>query len=127
MNVLTQGQCPSYVHVGTPGSYDIVPLASLLRAAGVQSLDGPSDAAAHATLRHAGMVLMLHVHYDNTRTWDTAHFQYTWRVERVRGSEFKAVQRGDARGLNGTRENRHGINLVVVFSGQVRVSLSARR
>ena len=44
--------------------------------------------------------------------------QYTVSVERVKGSEYKAVQRGDTR-VNGTRENRHGIQLVVVFSGEV--------
>ena len=114
------GLCPPYVHVGVAGRYDIVPLASLLRAAGVTTLEQPSDAAAdpHASLRHAGCVLMVHISYTNTRTASTAEFEYTVSVERVKGSEYKAVQRGDTR-VNGTRENRHGIQLVVVFSGEV--------
>lgn len=56
------------VAIGANGADDVFPVSALLRAAGVNSLSDP--ALGHLThphtVRHAGIVLLLRIHYDNT-------------------------------------------------------------
>lgn len=64
--------CPSVVSVGVSGAPDIVPVAALLEAAGVPSLDqagsvdgqsGPGNAG--QSLRYSGLILFVQITYTN--------------------------------------------------------------
>lgn len=105
--------CPGIVGVGRTGRPDIVPLRTLLLAAGVQSLDQRSDSLASpdSTLRQQGLVLMLDISYTNyaigdippppggsgeplggtglTHVFDEQEVQYTYRVFTVPAAQFQ--------------------------------------
>ena len=64
------------VAFGVKGLRDIIPLRTLLRAAGVDStgdlygLDRPSYATPVESLRYAGLVMVVKIHYENTFRWE---------------------------------------------------------
>ena len=61
--------CPSFVAIGVANAKDIVPLAALLEAAGILSLDAMGDASgpgvAGQTLRYSGIILFVQITYTN--------------------------------------------------------------
>jgi hypothetical protein len=82
--------CPSVVRIET-GARNIVPLRTLLRAAGVTNLDtegdfdcDPSDESPGCeSYRYAGLVLQVDIHYDNTFSFDTRRVRFWYTVQRV--------------------------------------------
>lgn len=71
-------KCPEYIRVGVPNTYDIVPVATLLEAAGIDSLDsagGDLGKIQTETHRYAGIVLLLEVNYDNYFTYNPSNIR----------------------------------------------------
>lgn len=65
--------CPDYIRVGRQEEYDIMPMVSLLEAAGIDSLDaaaGDVGVIQTETLRVSGIVLLVEVTYDNYFTYN---------------------------------------------------------
>eukprot|EP01138_Halocafeteria_seosinensis_P016338 gb/GECG01016669.1/.p1 GENE.gb/GECG01016669.1/~~gb/GECG01016669.1/.p1 ORF type:complete len:519 (+),score=48.62 gb/GECG01016669.1/:1-1557(+) len=117
--------CPDFIKVGVPNTYDIFPLATLLEAAGVSSLDsagGDLGKIQTETHRYAGIVLLLEVNYDNYYTYHPSNIRFTFRVHSIQNTEFKVEQPLNA---PGSREDerlvydRHGIQIVVQQSGSI--------
>lgn len=70
--------CPPFVNLGASGQRDIIPIATLLEAAGVNSLDevaGTTEDLATETKRFAGVILLVRIDYDN---------YYTYHPENIR-------------------------------------------
>ena len=117
--------CDPAVKVGRVGAgADILPLRSLLRAAGVASLDDVVPAL-NETRRYAGMVLVVTIEYSNfwlsTRSWSEKDVSYVYSVRSVDDAEFKAEESEAGEGGPGTRliRDRHGLRLVIKQSGTV--------
>lgn len=120
--------CDPGVKVGQVGiGADVLPLRTLLRAAGAPSLDVLA-AGLNETLRYAGTVLVLNIEYGNFRaqtgSWAEDNITYTYRVQLVSAAEFKAEQLSDAQPGVGTAAartvlNRHGLRILVRQSGTV--------
>jgi len=103
--------------IGQAGSTDIVEIATLLEAAGIESLDMPSTYNQSSTMRYDGIVLMIFIVYSNTETHDLNYITYTYKPSLITDTEFKSVQ---ANLINSTfREiyNRHGIRMIFVQDG----------
>ena len=122
--------CPSFVAVGVSGLRDIVPLKSLLNAAGISSLDqvaGTDPTLSNETLRYSGLVLLVEIFYSNqfvdTGSYNTSDIRYTYRVATVRNSEFKAQGAVTADNIvpSAAREifDRHGVRIVVSYTANV--------
>ena len=121
--------CPPAVRVGVPGKPDIVPVQTLLRAAGVSSLDqraGELGVLLDETLRFSGMVVVLSIEYSNylsrTGSWQEGTVGYRYVASAVPNSEFKGEEVLPAPGAAGTGRtvvDRHGIRFVVKQSGLV--------
>jgi len=94
------------VALGRAGLPDIVPLATLLRAAGVTSLDlnaGLNGRDAEETLREAGIVLNLEISYTNfffsgkgafalgNGAIDNSKVKYSYSVSTVTNTEYKFI------------------------------------
>ena len=72
-------ECPSNIRFGEKDVYDIVSVATLLSAAGIDSLDsagGDVGSIQRQTHRYAGLVLLLDIHYDNYFTYDPTNVRY---------------------------------------------------
>lgn len=115
--------CPAVISVGAVGgSADIVPLRTLLRAAGIASLDAQAGGL-NESFRYGGLVLVLSVEYSNfwldTSSFSEARFTYTYSVRAVANAEFKAEQSSSAGALNRTILDRHGLRLLVKQSGTI--------
>lgn len=122
--------CPPYVNVGEVGESDIFPLKTLLQAAGLPTLDRSSAYNTSETLRVGGVVLVLEVQYSNylrdTGSWDGGEVSYTYWVTAVPASEYKAVD-AVAEGASASNPtpptrtvyNRHGVRVVLSFSGRI--------
>ena len=125
------------VAIGRPGLTDIVPIATLLRAAGIGSLDEPAGLSAPdagESRREAGLVLTLDIAYSNyfaggalgggavgTGSLDGSVVEYTYRVSTVAATEYKLVTGMSPYGNGSVRENlnRHGLRILVTTSGRV--------
>lgn len=115
--------CDPNVKVGRVGAgADILPLRSLLRAAGVASLD-TVVASLNETRRYAGAVLVVTIEYSNlwfdTSSWSEHDLTYVYSVRAVDDAEFKAEE-SVATGP-GTRlvRDRHGLRVLIKQSGTV--------
>lgn len=109
--------CPSYVHVGQSDSAvqgDTFPVAALLQAAGIDSLDASSalcgtpvlSQGAHlrcacllcwsghvdSSMRFDGAILVVSIVYTNYDSYDPNRVSYTMSVEHVANTEFKVVE-----------------------------------
>jgi hypothetical protein len=135
------GGCPTMaangfdVALGSPGKPDIVPLRTLLRAAGISSLDtlaGLKGADAGESHREAGLVLNVDISYTNyyldasstrlgTGSMNTSVVKYTYQVSTVRNTEYKLITGVSPFGNATVRQNlnRHGLRIIVTTSGWV--------
>jgi hypothetical protein len=121
--------CPPAVRVGSPGRADIIPVQTLLRAAGVGSLDqraGELGPLQNETLRFGGLVVVLSIEYSNylsqTGSWSEGAVGYRYVASAVPNSEFKAEEvlpNPGAAGAARTVLDRHGVRFVVKQSGAV--------
>ena len=121
--------CPSFVKVGPVGvgAADIMPINTLLRAAGVASLDAPNGVNGSESMRFGGTLLVMTITYSNflqdTNAYSENYITYTYSVEQVDGVEFKTEQPVPAAGAgtapSRTVLDRHGIRLLVKQSGNL--------
>eukprot|EP01013_Petalomonas_cantuscygni_P038316 TRINITY_DN69397_c0_g1_i1.p1 TRINITY_DN69397_c0_g1~~TRINITY_DN69397_c0_g1_i1.p1 ORF type:complete len:448 (-),score=64.97 TRINITY_DN69397_c0_g1_i1:546-1889(-) len=100
------------------------PLQWYLEAACIPSLNIASGAEANSnnTLREDGMVLVVTIEYDNTKTFNTDDVEYTVSTRRLEGQKYKVVRFLDDANASAptvTYENRHGVLIEVVQTGQV--------
>ena len=113
--------CPPYIHERFTSVNDIVPIATLLRAAGISSLDEPSGPAnPDESQRYAGVVLVLSIAYSNYVSYNASRVVYSYTVTAVPNTEFKTEQVIPAPGSdlpNRTIVDRHGVRIFVVQSG----------
>lgn len=125
--------CPPFVNVGSVGAADVFPIATLLQAAGIAELDQVSGFSNSETYRYAGIVLILEVQYSNyfaqTGSWNPETVAYTYYVSAVPQSEFKC-ENAIVASTDGGRTtalgtplrtvfNRHGVRVVLSFSGRI--------
>jgi len=101
---------------------DILPLRSLLRAAGVASLDTVVPSL-NETRRYAGAVLVVTIEYSNlwfdTNSWSERDLSYVYSVRAVDDAEFKAEESvATGPGARLVRD-RHGLRVLVKQSGTV--------
>jgi hypothetical protein len=88
--------CDPHVKVGLVNQgADVMPLRTLLRAAGINSLEETSPAIKE-THRYAGLILVVSVQYSNayltTKSFLEGYYTYTYTVQSVQDAEFKAEQ-----------------------------------
>jgi hypothetical protein len=108
------------------GCSDLIPLQTILRAAGITDLDrqgdvintkrGQSGLQSH---RFAGLVLQMTIFYDNTFSFDQSKFRYRYTVLHVDKTQFKVEQTIFANSTNRVLWNRHGIFLTISVAGTV--------
>lgn len=124
--------CPSStVGIGIKGRSDNIPLITLLRAAGIPSLDiqsGSTYPLNNITLRQAGFALLVTIAYSNYRTdthsMDESTVMYTISVDNVPDLEFSGTEvlpNPGAGTMQRTTLERHGIRIIVRQSGTVGV------
>ena len=115
------------IHVGVKDTFDIVPLGSLMIAAGVRSLDANlTDAGSHAgeARRNSGSVFVVTINYDNYVTYFPSVIKYAYSVSAVKATEFKALETLPAPGASKTWRhiiNRHGLRFIFLQSGRLGV------
>jgi hypothetical protein len=121
--------CPSYVGIGQANGTipDIFPLKTLLRAAGVSSLDDQAGSLAE-THRQAGIVLVVSISYSNfyadTGSFREAVYSYTYSVLSISDAEFKYEEVIPSPGSGATQRtilDRHGIRILIKQSGNIGV------
>jgi len=88
--------CDPHVKIGLVNQgADVMPLRTLLRAAGINSLEETSPAIKE-THRYAGLILVVSVQYSNayltTKSFLEGYYTYTYTVQSVQDAEFKAEQ-----------------------------------
>lgn len=169
-------ECPPYIHVHSKGHRDIVAVKTLMRAAGISSLDLPREwkapprASSHClphipgdtlrfpcaastvgdtsppqSLRYSGYITLIEIDYTNFGSLGTEDVtyaapepswrrctrvphvavaclarRYTYRVSKVKDTEFKAEEVMPGRGSlqhNRTLLDRHGLRFVVKQEG----------
>lgn len=127
--------CPTnVVNIGVQGRKDIVPIKTLLQAAGIPSLDvvaGTDDDLSNQTLRYSGLIIVISIEYSNfhadTNDFNSSNIQYRYRVSAVRNAEYKAesaiiTDNNNINPLLGSQRtivNYHGARIVISFSGNV--------
>ena len=89
-------KCDPNIRVGQPGpNRDVMPLQTLLRAAGIGSLDDVSSTIGE-THRYSGLILTITVSVSNywakTGSFKEGNFVYTYSVQAVQDAEFKAEE-----------------------------------
>lgn len=123
------GLCPPVVRLET-GEMNIVPIQTLLRAAGITNLDtfgdfdcdpGSPPAPGCESARYAGLVLQVGLEYDNRFSFDTTRVQYRYTVQHVTEAEYKAdeILYDPTDETTRTKNNRHGIRLVFRQVGNI--------
>jgi len=105
-----------------PQRRNIVPLKTLLRAAGISYLDTEGDVSCEAdevspgceSFRYSGMVLQVNIEYNNKWSFDPTQVEYKYTVDHVKESEFQANEMliADFGAADRTIQNRHGIRVV---------------
>ena len=114
--------CPPFIAVGVSGKPDIVSVATLLEAAGVETLDAPSRAPdSSSSRREGGLVLIIEIVYsnffygsDSTGSWDSNNVAYTYSVSAVPATEFKVVTATSFLDVTSREFNdRHGIRILL--------------
>jgi hypothetical protein len=111
------------------GQRNIVPLKTLLRAAGITDLDTAGDVSCESdevsagceSFRYSGLVLQVNIEYNNKFSFDSSQVEYKYTVDHVKESEFQAneimIESGGA--AERTVNNRHGIRVVFRQIGEV--------
>lgn len=113
-------------YVGFAGKPDILRVSTLLRAAGVDDLDAPSDFrslkpnASEESFRYAGLQLLVFVTYSNTDSFNLSDISYSYDVVRINRTEFKALQNVVTKNISSRLVyDRHGIRMIFVQNGQL--------
>lgn len=99
---------------------DIVDIRTLLRAAGVDSLDVQSKVVNGKTLRYDGALLMMVITYSNNGL-HPSKLEYTYEVQILQGADVVAMEPTQIRSSDKSvhERNRHGINVLFMVSGAV--------
>ena len=127
--------CPADVGIGTLSGDDILPLKTLLLAAGIPNgnLDSPSDVDPTKTYRQMGMILILAVHYTNyalsTKTaYGTGYIseyeiRYFYTIERVANIPFVSTTASflgeDDLSTSRILYSRSGVHAIMTFDGRI--------
>lgn len=111
------------------GKRNIVPLKTLLRAAGINDLDtdGDVDCESNAvspgceSFRYSGLVLQVNIEYNNKFSFNASEVEYRYTVNHIEQSEFQANELIAVLADNSSRtvNNRHGIRVVFRQIGEV--------
>jgi hypothetical protein len=131
--------CPVDVKLGA-GRRDVIPLRTLLRAAGINDLDTFGDSPCTATngtvasesciesARFAGIKLLVDIQYNNAHSWSASTIGYTYSVRHVPRQGYMvqkpwipgAMASINLDGTNARMMNEvHGIHADFVQSGEV--------
>eukprot|EP01111_Echinosteliopsis_oligospora_P019564 TRINITY_DN9523_c0_g1_i1.p1 TRINITY_DN9523_c0_g1~~TRINITY_DN9523_c0_g1_i1.p1 ORF type:complete len:362 (+),score=74.09 TRINITY_DN9523_c0_g1_i1:33-1118(+) len=106
--------------IGQPGHPDIIRLGTLLKAAGVNSLDDQSQYSGDQTNRFYGTVIVVLIEYSNTKSYNTSDIQYQYQPVVIQGTEFKAVQPIFTKNITSrVLWNRHGVRMIFVQAGML--------
>jgi hypothetical protein len=123
--------CPDFVHVGAGGK-DIVPLRTLLRAAGINTLedgDYKNSKGVVMSHRYAGLILQVKIVYNNHagtvfKSLKTANYHY--EVQHIKTARFSGQQvlehsspTDNSGGNTRTIRKRSGIRLVFTVTGSI--------
>ena len=129
--------CPrEVVHVGPPRTApeckdntdctDLMPLQTILRAAGITNLDTMGDfvttkkgKSGVQSYRYAGLTLHIMVFYDNTFSFDLSKFRYSYRVSHVAKTSYKMEEVVPVNVTSRVLLNRHGLKIVVDVTGSI--------
>uniref|UniRef100_A0A6B2L7S8 Purinergic receptor n=1 Tax=Arcella intermedia TaxID=1963864 RepID=A0A6B2L7S8_9EUKA len=104
--------------VGTKDQFDILKLSTILKAAGVNSLDEPGAYRKNLTKRYEGIVVVLFLNYTNLHTYNLANLQYFFSAQVIEGAYFKFEQPIYSKNIKDrVIWNRHGIRLVIIPTG----------
>jgi len=105
--------------VGEIGKFDILQLGTLLKAAGIDSLDTVGQRN-NMTKRYEGIVLLLFINYTNVFTYNLNNLQYFVHADVVKNSYFKVEQPVYTKSISDRLIwNRHGVQVIVIQTGQV--------
>ena len=115
------------VQVGVSGQKDIIPVYSILQAAGIPDLDArgssnPKQELYNETIRFAGAVLVVSIDYTNENSFVEGNITYTISVQRVENAEYKGEELTPEPGVedaNRTIIDRHGLRIVIKQTGLV--------
>jgi hypothetical protein len=105
--------------IGVMNQFDILQVGVLLEAAGLPSLDVPSDVR-NSTKRYDGIVLLLTITYTNLWTYDLNNIRYEFRVTLVNNTKFRTEQVIQTKSIV-SRQSwvRNGIRLIVLQVGTI--------
>lgn len=104
---------------------DIIPLMTLLRAAGITDLDADGDYDSEGEVesyRYAGLVLQVNIYYSNdVHAFSGRSYRYHYTVDHIKQEEYKGAEVSYVDGGSGERHiyDRHGIRLVFTVTGNV--------
>jgi len=105
--------------IGVAGKDDIIEIGTILKAAKVD-LDTASDTNNLRTKRNDGIILFLTITYSNTYSYNLDNFSYTYSVNLIGNTKYKAVQPIYTKNLeNRLLWNRHGVRIIVLQTGQI--------
>ena len=111
------------------GRRNIVPVKTLLRAAGIDDLDTRGDVGCESNVvspgcesfRYSGLILQVNIEYNNKWSFDATQVEYRITVDHIKNSEFQANELVSEGADNRTRtvNNRHGLRVVFRQIGEV--------
>ena len=113
------------IAIGANGANDVVKLSTLLRAAGIDSLDSRTHTPPYRTRRHKGVVVLLRIHYDNS--WatkfgifpDTSKYRYRYTVIDVPDEGYEVRELRSELAVSRTIFYRHGVRIVIKQTGDI--------
>lgn len=95
-DVFPPDDCPEYIRVGNQLDPDDIQIETLIRAAGIESLEAPAGTKgplAEESMRYAGVVITVTIQYSNyyrdTGSWREDYIVYWYTVSAVPNAEFK--------------------------------------
>jgi len=106
--------------VGKSGKADILELSTLLGAGGLWSLDTQAETRPDRSKRDDGVVFIVFIEYSNMVNYNLSNLQYTYRVEMIHSTKFKAEQPIFTKNV-ATRVlwNRHGVRFIFLQVGAI--------
>jgi hypothetical protein len=69
--------------IGAQGQVDRMYVKTILKAAGIKSLDHPSPFNSSETVRESGLILLVELEFSNEQRWGLGHPYYTYNVRAV--------------------------------------------
>jgi len=103
------------------GMFDILQLGTILKAAGINSLDSPGESRQYLTKRYEGLIVLLFIDYSNMFSYNLANIQYFARAAIVDNAYFKMEEPIYAGTSLASRViwNRHGTRIIVLQTGSI--------